>query len=406
MSKEELRSRRKSNRQMIELLQKYHNDPREAATHLVEAFMRIPLDNRSDEVLVKIEKEIKKYRRKAQHLLTRHKKLFYERKNEASKLDDTFGKIDDHPSLFGTQEYDDWEEDSEESDTDSVESEDQEDAAGEVGDGDMEMGDVEDLSERLSQLSSIRESTQTKEKKPRGPRGFYKTDKALNDPRVKDKTRQKRLKRIKKAIKDIATKNGISLILLCAMVIKNDTYIHERQLARIAELIIDGGPLLSDISIQEAIYLREECLLTQTTYSRLRQRLKAHGIDLPAEKRYRDAARSMRPTLHNYQEIPDEGPIGVIAHLKPSLEQTFKAILEVVEKNKPDFKKQVSDSGIPKNITAKVKYGLDGSGSHREIGKSKETNVISGKIPITFTMELSFHHTTFPIRYVWCQHNK
>ena len=50
-----------------------------------------------------------------------------------------------------------------------------------------------------------------------------------------------RLNRIKKAINDIAIKNGISLILLCAMVIKNDTYIHERQLARIAELIIDGG---------------------------------------------------------------------------------------------------------------------------------------------------------------------
>ena len=114
------------------------------------------------------------------------------------------------------------------------------------------------------------------------------------------------------------------------------------------------------------------------TYSRLRQRLKAHGIDLPAEKRYRDAARSMRPTLHNYQEITGEGPIGVIAHLEPSLEQTFKAILDVVEKNKPDFQKQVSDNGITKNITAKVKYGLDGSRSHREIGKSKETNIISG----------------------------
>ena len=76
---------------------------------------------------------------------------------------------------------------------------------------------------------------------PGAPEDFYKTNKALNDPRIKDKARQMRLNRIKKAINDIAIKNGISLILLCAMVIKNDTYIHERQLARIAELIIDGG---------------------------------------------------------------------------------------------------------------------------------------------------------------------
>ena len=73
------------------------------------------------------------------------------------------------------------------------------------------------------------------------------------------------------------------------------------------------------------------------TYFRLRQRLKAHGIDLPAEKRYRDAARAMRPLVKHYQENPGEGPIGVKAHLKPSLEHTFKAIMEVVEKNKPDL---------------------------------------------------------------------
>ena len=219
------------------------------------------------------------------------------------------------------------------------------------------MDDVDDLSQRMSQMCPNCEA----KKKSKGPRGFYKTDTALNDPQLQPEARKKRLRRIKKAIKVIADKNGISLILLCAMVIKNDTYIHDRQLARIADFIINGQTLQTDISIQEAIYLREECLLTQMTYFRLRQRLKAHGIDLPAEKRYREGARSMRPILHDYQEIPGEGPVGVIAHMKPSLEHTFKAIMDIVEKNKPDLKKQVSDSGITKNITAKVKYGLDGS---------------------------------------------
>ena len=120
------------------------------------------------------------------------------------------------------------------------------------------------------------------------------------------------------------------------------------------------------------------------TYFRLRQRLKAHGIDLPAEKRYRDAARSMRPLVKRYQENPGEDPIGVKADLKPSLEHTFKAIMENVENNKPDFQKNVFESGSTRNVTALVKFGLDGSGSHREIGKSKESNVISGELKHTF----------------------
>ena len=80
------------------------------------------------------------------------------------------------------------------------------------------------------------------------------------------------------------------------------------------------------------------------TYFRLRQRLKAHGIDLPAEKRYRDAARSMRPLVKRYQENPGEDPIGVKADLKPSLEHTFKAIMENVENNKSAKEKDGSEN--------------------------------------------------------------
>ena len=373
---------------MLELIRRYHNNTKEAAISFVEEFMRIPVNRRSDVVAQKVEVVVEKYRKRAKHLLDKDRKRSFLSKKRAHQLDDSFGKIDSHPSLFGTQtSYESWRDSSEDSEAETEESDDN-------------MDDVDELSQRLSQMSPNKPK---KKKKRRGPRGFYQVDKALNDPGLDDETRMKRLRRIRRTVAEIATKNGISLILLIGMVLKNETYIHDRQLARIADLIINGQPLKTDISAQEAIYLREECLLSQMTYFRLRQRLKAHGIDLPAEERYRDAARSMRPLLKQYQERPGEGPIGVKAHLKPSLEHTFKAIMEVVEKNKPDFQKEVSDSGSTRNVTAMVKFGLDGSGSHREIGKSKETNVISGERSIPLDKLFIISVCTLLFSDVWSQ---
>ena len=68
----------------------------------------------------------------------------------------------------------------------------------------------------------------------------------------------------------------------------------------------------------------------------------------------------MRPPVEFYEIDPSEGPIGVKTKLKASLEHTFRDILEIVETNQPDFKKDVSDRKRTKNLTASVKYGLDG----------------------------------------------
>ena len=363
---EEAKSRKKTNRQMLQLVRKFDNDTAEAARCLVEGFMRIPVDRRSDEMAEKVEKEINRYRKKVAHLLEKDKKRFFNTKGRAHQLDDSFAKVDSHPSLFGTQQEDEIDDDSlDSSDRDS----DLEDTEAESN-AEME-DDVDELSQRLSQL------TQTKERKTRGKAKRYK--KALNDPTLEDQTRRKRLRNIRTMLKDLADRNRLSLTVLIGMVLRNECYLKNRVLARVADCIIKSDPIDPFCSIQESIYIREECLLTKATYFRLRQRLLAHGIELPAEKRFRDGAAALRPPLEMYEHKPGKGAIGVKAKFKPALEHTFRDIMDVVERSRPDLQEALAKSGRTKEVTATVKYGLDGSGGHREIGKSKETNVISGK---------------------------
>ena len=360
---------------MLQLVRKFDNDTAEAARCMVEGFMRIPVDRRSDEVVEKVEREIIRYRKKVGHLLKKDKKRLFLQKRHAHELDDSFSKIDSHPSLFGTQPEAEYSDDSSSGDSDSEDTE---------AESVTDMGeDVDDLSQRLSQLSSTRASSPTQERKTRGEAKRYK--KALNDPKLKDQTRRKRLRRIREMLRNLADKNRLSLTVLIGMVLRNECYINNRYLARVADCIINSDPIDPFCSIQESIYIREECLLTKQTYFRLRQRLLAHGIDLPAEKRFRDGAAALRPPLEMYELKPGGGPIGVKAKFKPALELTFRDIMDVVEKNRPDLQKAVAESERTKELTATVKYGLDGSGSHREIGKSKETNVISGKSLFSFT---------------------
>ena len=94
------------------------------------------------------------------------------------------------------------------------------------------------------------------------------------------------------------------------------------------------------------------------TYFRLRQRLLAHGIDLPAEKKYRDGAAAFRPRFEHYRLQPGEEPIGVKANFKACLELTFKEIMEGVEKKMPQFQGEVQEGGEPRKLYATVKYGL------------------------------------------------
>ena len=236
------------------------------------------------------------------------------------------------------------------------------------------MNDVDDLSQRLSQLSPTKPSKQLKRPKHRGP---YRKKKALNDSKLDPDAKRKRLETINKKIQALADNNGVSIIILLGMVLKNECWTYNRKLALVAECIINSEPISPHISIQEAIYLREECLLTQRTYFRLRKRLLAHGIVLPAEKAYKDGAEAMRPYLVHYRRNPGEDAIGVKSKLKPSLEHTFKDIMDCVERDNPELQKRVHDCGGMKTVNATVKYGLDGSGRHREIGSSHETNVIS-----------------------------
>ena len=94
------------------------------------------------------------------------------------------------------------------------------------------------------------------------------------------------------------------------------------------------------------------------TYFRLRQRLLAHGIDLPAEKKYRDGAAAPRPRFEHYRLQPGEEPVGVKANFKACLELTFKEIMEGVEKKMPQFQGEVQEGGEPRKLYATVKYGL------------------------------------------------
>ena len=253
MSKQEVKARRKSNRQMLDLIRKHMNNPRLAATEMVEEFMRIPADKRSDEILIKIDKEIERYRLKAHSLLVKDKKRKF--RHAAHELDDTFGEIDSHPSLFGTQP----EQDSDEESRDSSEESDSESASEE---SDMETeDDIDNLSQRLSQLAPAKASKKTQTRKPRGENKTY--DKALNDPKIADSTRVARLERIRQNLEVISTRNGVSLVVLIAMVLKNETYIHDRHLARVADWILNPDNLDPNMTIQEAIYIREECLLSQ-----------------------------------------------------------------------------------------------------------------------------------------------
>ena len=217
---------------MLELVRRYQNDIREATRNLVEEFMRIPINKCSDEMMEKFEAAVEIYRRKASHLLSKDKKRYF--RHRSHELEDSFAHMDSHPSMFGTQDEDD------------------------------EMGDIEDLSQRLSQLSPIKVSTQTERPKHRGD--YMKKD-ALNDPSLEESTRQKRLKRIRATLQIIANKNKLSLILLIGMVLKNETYIHDRQLARIADCILNSRPLKFDISNQEAIYIRDRYKNTSPFYS-------------------------------------------------------------------------------------------------------------------------------------------
>ena len=134
--------------------------------------------------------------------------------------------------------------------------------------------------------------------------------------------------------------------------------------------------------------------MTQITYFRLRRRLLAHGVILPAEKNYREGAARFRPKFEHFSLKEGEEPIGVKANFLGCLEHTFREIMEGVEKKNPQFQ---TEGGEPRKLYATVKYGehenqsrfqvispnvtsfagLDGSGSHREIGRSKVTNVIS-----------------------------
>ena len=228
---------------MLELIRKYENDNRRAARHLVEEFMKIPVDKRSDEMLEKIEQAVEKYRMKAHHLLEKDKKRTFLRKHRAHELDDSFGHADSYPSMFGTQP-----EETSESDSGSESGEDSEGQEGETG-SDEAMDDVDDLSQRLSQLSSTKP-----ERKKR--RGKYKKKQKLNDPKIDDDTRRKRMKRIKKKLQEFADEEKLSLIVIIALLLKNESYIHNRNIARVADCIIRDKPLDPYVSIQEAIYLR------------------------------------------------------------------------------------------------------------------------------------------------------
>ena len=158
---------------------------------------------RSDEVASKVDAAVERYRKRARKLLQKDQDRLFQAKKRAHQLDESFGNIDSHPSIFGTQPFQ--ESDDENSEDSSEDSDD------EAEESDNEMDDVDDLSQRMSQMCPNCEA----KKKSKGPRGFYQTDKALNDPQLQTEARKKRLRRIKKAIKVIALHANSSRIFRC-----------------------------------------------------------------------------------------------------------------------------------------------------------------------------------------------
>ena len=267
MSKEEVRARKVSNRQMLELIRRYENDNKRAARHLVNQFMQIPVGKRpSDKMLEKMEKVVDTYRRKASHLLSKDKARRFLRKKHAHELDESFGHEDSHPSMFGTQpegEHGDYWESDEPSDSEMSSESGGGDGEeeGETG-SDEAMDDVDDLSQGLSQLS-----TSQKRRKRRGKYKKRKDWRKLDDPKMNDQTRRDRMKAIKNKLQEFANQEELSLIVIIALFLKNEAYTFTRHIARVADAIIRDEPLDPYISIQEAIYLRygvRRCFFTST----------------------------------------------------------------------------------------------------------------------------------------------
>lgn len=97
--------------------------------------------------------------------------------------------------------------------------------------------------------------------------------------------------------------------------------------------------------------------MTKMTYFRLRRRLLAHGVILPAEKNYREGAAKFRPDFEKFSLIDGEEPIGIKANFLSCLEHTFREIMEGVERKLPQFQEEVQEGGEPKRLYATVKYG-------------------------------------------------
>ena len=97
--------------------------------------------------------------------------------------------------------------------------------------------------------------------------------------------------------------------------------------------------------------------MTKITYFRLRRRLLAHGVVLPAEKKYREGAAQFRPKFEQFRLKEDEEPIGVKANFLGCLEHTFREIMEGVEKKMPQFQEEVQEGAEPRKLYATVKYG-------------------------------------------------
>lgn len=207
-------------------------------------------------MLERMEQVVILYTRKAQKLLKKDQDRQFRHPKQAKKLDESFGHVESHPSIFGTQPELPVVNYSEESDSESesdASSESEESSGGqeeETGSDDEHMDDMDELSERLTQ-SQLSSSQKRKRR-----RGKYKKKQKLNDPNMDAQTRRDRMKAIKEKLQEFADEEHLSLITIIALLLKNEAYIYNRHIARVADAILTERPLDPIVSIQEAIYLR------------------------------------------------------------------------------------------------------------------------------------------------------
>ena len=182
------------------------------------------------------------------------------------------------------------------------------------------------------------------------------------NPSSKDALRQARNKRLKEAratFKSWAEQEGCTTAQLAGLFIHLDCYSSDRATAKLG-MALYNGERTSDkpqVSVPEAIWIRERLQLSSARYLELRLRLHDR-IVLPAEYLVSAQCKIMRPA--NMEPFHH----GFLAPLNECLGITLGEILGGLQ----------DQDSIPPSVEFRIVYGLDGSGQHSDYAQMSKTS--------------------------------